>query len=183
MTRSKFMDILESEEISFYEQENRIIVDEPSIFDLEITSIPSGVIFRNGGDVYLDLVTNLPKDTEFENYGSVFIQSVVSFSKGIKFRNRGDVNIESLRVIDKEIIFKNSRDIKFDLLGKITKGIIFQNKGSIVFGSDDFPSFCEGVRFENGEDIKIFNSSIEKMFINGIRKQRILNCMIIQLYS
>ena len=181
MNKNKFLDFLDSEEISFSERGGRIIVDHSDIFDLDINSIPPGIIFRNEGDVYLDLITNLPKDTEFENGGHVFIPEVVSISKGVKFRNKGDVNMESLKEINNEIIFKNSGDLKFDVLDMISVKTIFQNAKSIFFLSEQLPSLNKNVRFENGKDIVMFEGNIKNVFIDGIRKQNILNCMIKQI--
>ena len=183
MRRDTFMDFLDKEEYSFTEQGNKIIIDDPSLFDADISSIPPGVIFRNGGDVYLDYVTSIPKGTEFENAGHVFVQGAISLSEGIKFRNRGDVNMESIRSFDVDIIFKNSGDLKFDLLNNINRPIIFQNRESIFFSSGSLPNFSKGVRFENGKGITVYDENIKSFFIPGIKQNRILNCMIKQIYG
>lgn len=183
MRRDKFMDILDEEGFNFYEQGNKIIIDEPCLFDMDISSIPSGVVFRNGGDVYLDYVTNIPKDTEFENDGHVFVQGAISLSTGIKFRNKGDVNMESIRSLDKDVIFKNSGDLKFDLLNNINSPVIFQNGESIFFASGSLPNFSKGVRFKNGKGVTVYDENVKNFFIPGIKDDRILNCMIQQIYG
>lgn len=177
------MDTLDKEGFNFYEQGNKIIIDEPSLFDLDVDSIPPDVTFRNGGDIYLDFVTVLPKNTEFENDGHVYVQGVTSLSEGIKFRNKGDVNMESIRSLDKQVIFKNSGDLKFDLLDYINKPIIFQNGESIFFTSGSLPFFSKGVRFENRGDIIAYDQNIKNFFIPEFRKQTILNCMISQIFG
>jgi hypothetical protein len=183
MRKDKFMDLLDKEEYSYFEQGGKIIIDEPSLFDLDIPSIPSGVVFRNGGDVYLDYVTFIPKGTEFENDGHVFVQGAISLSEGIKFRNRGDVNMESIRSFDVDIIFKNSGDLKFDLLNNINRPIIFQNRESIFFSSGSLPNFTKGVRFQNGKEIVVYDENVKNFFIPGIKDNRVLNCMIKQIYG
>lgn len=183
MRKDKFMDLLDGEEYSFFEQGGKIIIDEPSLFDLDIPTIPPGVVFRNGGDVYLDNVISIPKGTEFENEGHVYLQGVISLSDGIKFRNKGDVNMESLRSLDKETIFKNSGDLKFDLLDHINVPIFFQNDGAIFFASGGLPNFRRGIKFGNSGDITTYDQNLKNFFIEGIKKQRILNCMIKQIYG
>lgn len=183
MKRDKFIDILDEEEFNFYEQGNKIIIDEPCLFDMDISSIPPGVVFRNGGDVYLDYVTNIPKGTEFENDGHVFLQGAISLSEGIKFRNKGDVNIESIRSLDKDIIFKNTGDLRLDLLNDIKSPVIFQNGGSIFFPLGSLPNFSRGVRFKNKGEVEIYNDNLINFFIPQINKNEVLNCMIKQIYG
>lgn len=183
MRKDKFIDFLDKEGFSFYEEGNKIIIDESDLFDVDISSIPTGVIFRNDGDIYLDYITSVPKGTEFENKGHVYLQGAISLSEGIKFRNKGDVNMESIRSLDKDVIFKNTGDLKFDLLNNINRPVIFQNGESIFFSSGSLPNFSKGVRFENRGGITVYDENIKSFFIPGIKKNRILNCMIKQIYG
>jgi len=66
MTQEEFIDILDKKGYSYKIRGNKIIVthggsvllDSLSLsFSGFSTSLPSGVVFRNGGDVYLDALT------------------------------------------------------------------------------------------------------------------------------
>lgn len=181
MRKDKFMNFLEEMDYSFsLLPDKRILIDHDEDVDFaEIESIPSDILFKNNGNVYMDF-TSLPKNIEFENNGYVSLPEVLSVSSGLKFRNRGDVDLTSLKDIDKEIIFKNSGNITFDYLEYISDKIIFSNEGNVFLGNG-IPMLSKGIRFENKGDIIVFNSQLNKdFFIEGIRKQKILNSMIEQ---
>ena len=181
MRKDKFMDFLEENDHSFsILPDGRILIDSEDDVDLgEIQSIPSGILFKNSGNVYMDF-TSLPKNIEFENDGHVSISEVSTLSTGIKFRNRGDVDLGFIKDINKEVIFKNSGNIRFDDLESISAKIVFSNKGNITLGRE-FPIFSKGTRFENRGDLIVFNNLLNKdFFIEGIKKQKVLNSMIEQ---
>lgn len=181
MRKDKFMNFLEEMDYSFsLLPDKRILIDHDEDVDFaEIKSIPSDILFKNNGNVYMDF-TSLPKNIEFENNGYVSLPEVLSVSSGLKFRNKGDVDLTSLKGIDKEIIFKNSGDIIFHYLEYISAKIIFSNGGE-VFLANGIPIFSKRIRFENKGDIIVFNNPSNKdFFIEGIRKQKILNSMIEQ---
>ena len=52
-----------------------------------LTSLPPGVVFKNGGYVDLRSLTSLPLGVEFKNKLSVFLNSLTSIPSGVEFRN------------------------------------------------------------------------------------------------
>ena len=183
MTKSKFIKTLEELELSYFEQGNKIIIDEEGPVDLEgISEIPSNVCFRNLGEVYLEVLT-IPKGTEFENKGFVSLSEATKILEGVSFRNRGDVFIPKIKTIDSSVLFKNSMDISFESIEEISSPVVFSNGMDIYFLNGRIPELSKGVRFENGKKIITFNKDLDRFLsIEGIRTQKILNCMIKQIY-
>ena len=56
-----------------------------------LTSLPLGVVFKNGGGVYLSSLTSLPPGVNFKNEGHVGLRSLTSISPGVEFNNKGNV--------------------------------------------------------------------------------------------
>lgn len=89
MNREEFKKILEENQYSFYEADERIIINHNG--DLwrlrRIESIPEKVTFKNKGNVNLDYLTKLPEETIFHNKGHVTLNSLGTsgFSKGVRF--------------------------------------------------------------------------------------------------
>jgi len=69
------------------------------------------------------------------------------------------------------------------LLNNINRPIIFQNRESIFFSSGSLPNFTKGVRFQNGKEIVVYDENVKNFFIPGIKDNRVLNCMIKQIYG
>jgi hypothetical protein len=62
----------------------------------DIDTIPSGVVFRNRGNVWIGSITHLPSDVYFENKGNVILDSLKIIPPGVVFNNTGRVNLKSL---------------------------------------------------------------------------------------
>jgi hypothetical protein len=78
MTQEEFIKILKKKRYSYEIEGDKIIVTRERDFNFEtLTSIPPGVEFSNGGNVYLDSLTSLPSDVVFENRGDVNLEALI----------------------------------------------------------------------------------------------------------
>jgi hypothetical protein len=82
MTREEFKQILDDKGYPYEMEGNKIVVTGQRDVWLEsLTSLPPGVVFRNGGHVNLRELTSLPPGVVFENGGrhggSVFFESLI----------------------------------------------------------------------------------------------------------
>ncbi len=97
MSREEFIKVLDSEGYSYEIEVDRIVVTyEEHVYLSSLTSLPPGVVFKNGGSVWLRSLTSLPSGVEFKNRGSVYLKALTSLPPGVEFRNGGDVWLESL---------------------------------------------------------------------------------------
>jgi hypothetical protein len=114
MTREEFIKVLEKRAWDPYNKDtldiywkkkdyiyeiegNKIIVTYKGNVGLgSLTSLPSGVEFKNGGYVNLRKLTSIPPGVVFKNYGSVYLEDLTSLPPGVVFENGGDVNLGSL---------------------------------------------------------------------------------------
>ena len=97
MTREEFIEILDEKGYSYEIEGDQIIVTDEGHVNLgSLTSLPTGVEFRNEGNVDLQSLTSLPLNVEFENDGNVNLKSLTSISPGVEFRNEDRVYLESL---------------------------------------------------------------------------------------
>ncbi len=100
MTREEFIEILDREGYSYEIEGDKIVVTDDNVdisFGSGLTTLPSGVEFRNGG--FLDAMNaliELPPDVKFSNDGGVALSSLKRISPGVVFRNEGDVELHSL---------------------------------------------------------------------------------------
>jgi hypothetical protein len=81
MTRSGFIRLLDKKRYSYeIEGDKIVILSKGDIKNLgSITSLPPGVEFRNGGEVWLDSLKIIPPGVEFNNRGhSVYLNSLLS---------------------------------------------------------------------------------------------------------
>jgi hypothetical protein len=101
MTREEFIEILNRRYYSWASEGNNIVITDRGEIDLDITSIPPNVEFRNDTYVYLDSLKSLPPN--------------------IKFKNRGSVSLYALNSIPPEITFENGRGVWLDSFGIDTK--------------------------------------------------------------
>ena len=68
MTREEFIKELDKSNYSYRIEGNKIVVTNKMGVNLNsLTSLPSGVVFKNGGNVYLSSLTSLPPGVEFIN--------------------------------------------------------------------------------------------------------------------
>jgi hypothetical protein len=78
MTREEFIEILNREEYSYEIQGDKIVVTHERAVNLsDLTFLPPGVEFRNGGSVFLHKLTYLPPGVVFKNKGPVNLRSLV----------------------------------------------------------------------------------------------------------
>ena len=97
MTQEEFIAILDNKDYSYKTEWNKIVVThEDTVYLCSLTSIPSGVEFKNRGLVSLSSLETLPPGVVFENMGSVWLESLTSIPPGVEFRNGKGVNWNSL---------------------------------------------------------------------------------------
>lgn len=117
MTREAFIEVLKREDYSYKIEGDKIVVtDEEGVWLQSLTSIPSGVVFKNEGDVYLRALTSLPPGVEFRNRGVVSLDSLTSIPHGVEFRNRGVVLLNVLTSIPPGVVFRNEGDVYLGFL-------------------------------------------------------------------
>ena len=92
MTQEKFREVLDERRYSYKIEGGKVIVTGDGYVDLRsLTSLPPGVVFKNGGGVDLGALTSLPPGVVFNNEGSVYLGSLVGGSF-----NRWKGNIEGI---------------------------------------------------------------------------------------
>ncbi len=104
MTREKFIKVLEKKRYYYEIEGDKIIVTDRGYVNLRsLKTLPPGVEFKNGCNVWLDKLETLPPGVEFNNYswiphngGNVYLMSLKTIPPGVEFNNVGDVNLESL---------------------------------------------------------------------------------------
>jgi len=117
MTKEEFIEELNREKYSYEIQGNKIVVLERGYVSLvALTSLPTGVVFKNGGDVYLGALTSLPPGVEFKNGGHVYLSALTSLASGVEFRNGGGVWLESLTSLPPGVEFNNEGDARLESL-------------------------------------------------------------------
>jgi len=112
MTREEFIEVLKKEGYSYEIVGGKIIITDRGPVDLDrLTSIPSGVAFKNGGGVYLMDLASLPPGVVFKNEGRVELVSLTSLPPGVKFSNGAHVILNSLTSLPSGVVFKNKGDV------------------------------------------------------------------------
>ena len=97
MTQEEFIEVLDEKGYSYEIEGDKIVVThEGHVYFESLTSIPTGVEFKNGGSVLLNLLTSIPTGVEFNNEGPVNLRSLTSISPGVEFRNKERVYLKSL---------------------------------------------------------------------------------------
>ena len=96
MTQEEFIRVLNKEGYSYEIEGNKIIVTSKGNVWLEsLTSIPSGVEFKNRSDIRFPSLETLPPGVEFKNGGEIHLVSLKTIPPGVKFNNGGDVKLSS----------------------------------------------------------------------------------------
>jgi len=117
MTREEFIKVLEKEGYSYKLEGDKIVVTDEGHVNLgSLTSLPTGVEFRNGGHVNLGSLTSLPTGVEFRNEGNVDLQSLTSLPLNVEFENDGNVNLKSLTSISPGVEFRNEDRVYLESL-------------------------------------------------------------------
>ena len=99
MTQEEFIEILKNEKYSYEIKGDKIIVThKETVYLSALTSLPSGVEFRNGGNVYLSSLTSLPPGVEFKNGGGVDLDSLIG--GWFKFRGGNIEGVTSKRLLN-----------------------------------------------------------------------------------
>jgi hypothetical protein len=98
------------------------------------------------------------------------------------FLSRNSIYFQGgLNKIGKGTIFKNWHGLIFNRgIEKIEEDVIFQNSGDIII-REKIGSLSKGVKFNNGGAVG--GKGLDEISIGGISNNRILNCMIKQLYG
>jgi hypothetical protein len=111
MTREEFIKVLDGSGYSYRKEGEKIVVTgsiRPGNVWLDgITSIPSGVVFDNLGQVSLGSMDKIPDDIVFTNGGEVFLDRLKTISSDTIFNNKKDIYLPSLRSIPSGLQFKN----------------------------------------------------------------------------
>ena len=113
-------------------------------------------------DGILDLydIQSIPEGIIFENDGLINLNNISLIPKGTIFSNPGTLYAQSAIEIEEDVEFNNI-DLFLRSTVKLSKGVKFNNSGSILNKS----------------------KMIESLQIDGIKIQRILNCLIEQVYK
>jgi hypothetical protein len=97
MTREEFIEVLEEKGCSYMIEDDKIVViHDIHVYLNSLRTLPSGVEFKNEGDVFLGLLKTLPSGVEFNNMGDVDLDSLETIHPGVEFKNRGDVWLRKL---------------------------------------------------------------------------------------
>jgi len=97
MSREEFINELDKKGYSYEIQGDKLVVTHEWDVRLNsLTSLPPGVVFRNGGDVSLDSLTSLPPGVEFRNGEYVELRALTSLPPGVEFKNGSDVLLRDL---------------------------------------------------------------------------------------
>jgi hypothetical protein len=97
MTREAFIEVLKGKGYSYREEGDKIVVTCEKVCHLpSLTSLPSGVEFKNGRQVNLRSLTSLPSGVKFNNGWQVDLRSLTSLPPGVEFNNQVGVYLDSL---------------------------------------------------------------------------------------
>jgi len=132
--------------------------------------LPEGIVFNNGGDVYLNSYNShpLPEGIVFNNGGDVYLNSYNShpLPEGIVFNNGGDVYLNSYNShpLPKDIVFNNGCDVYLSSYNShpLPKDIVFNNGCDVYLSSYNSHPLPEGTTFNNGGDVYL-GSEIKKI--------------------
>jgi hypothetical protein len=107
MTREEFIDVLDEKGYSYHIEGDKIIVTRKGHVELGSLTLPPGVEFKNGGNVFLHRLQSIPPDVEFNNVLDVFLRPLTSIPPGVEFNNGGDVNLGSITSLSPGVEFNN----------------------------------------------------------------------------
>jgi hypothetical protein len=135
MTQKEFIEVLKEKDYSYeIEGDNIVVTHKWTVYLSDLTSLPSGVVFRNEGyvnergDVYLNALTSLPPDVVFSNKGNVNLRDLTSLPPGVVFSNKGNVNLRDLTSLPSGVEFRNEGNVN---LNSIIGGWFFEWKGNV----------------------------------------------------
>jgi hypothetical protein len=132
MTQKEFINELDEKGYSYEIQGDKLVVThEGDVYLNDLTSLPPGVEFKNGGTVMLNALTSIPPGVEFRNEGNVHLRDLTSLPPGVEFRNGGVVNLRALTSLPPGVVFRNKGDIYLNRLIPIFGGNFKDWKGNI----------------------------------------------------
>ncbi len=145
--------------------------DEIRLMRRGIRDFPSGVIFRNTGNVFLNgnLISSLPEDIRFENGGCVDLSynRLSTLPKGIKFNQGGGLYLShnQLNTLPKGIKFnqREGLNLSHNQLKTLPEGLEFKNRratdescwGEVDFSHNQLESLPERLEFKNEGDVDL----------------------------
>ena len=105
MTREDFIKKLNRERYSYTEEGGKIVVTYENNVNLNsLETLPPGVEFKNGRDVWLNSLTSIPPGVMFENEGDVKLESLVGEFTRYFSKWKGNIEgIGSNRLLNKMI--------------------------------------------------------------------------------
>jgi len=117
MTREEFIKVLDDKGYSYEIEGNKIVVThDRNVYLHSLTSLPPGVVFRNGGHVYLESITSIPPGVVFRNGGHVGLGALPSLPPGVVFRNGESVYLSRLASLPPGVEFRNKGQVWLDAL-------------------------------------------------------------------
>jgi hypothetical protein len=73
-----------------------------------IEELPSGIEFRNGGDIQMGELKELPSDVVIANGGTIFLRSIEKIHPGVEFNNGQGKYLESVSFLSVFLGDKNN---------------------------------------------------------------------------
>ena len=77
MTQEEFIKVLKENDFSYKIEGDKIVVNGGHVSLDDLTTIPSGVKFKNGRGVNLNALTTIPAGVKFVNGRNVYLNSLV----------------------------------------------------------------------------------------------------------
>ena len=107
MTQKEFIEVLNKNGYSYEIEGDKVVVTHKGYVDLgSLTSLPPGVVFRNGGGVVLRSLTSLPPGAEFKNGRDVYLGYLIGrWFKEWKGNLKGIESKRLLNVMIKQGVF------------------------------------------------------------------------------
>lgn len=129
MNRDEFIGMLDKKGYSYKVEGDKIIVNDKRDISFPFrTTIPSGVVFMNGGYVDLTSVNTMYPGVEFRNEGDVILRSLRAIPYDVVLSNNGDIDLRELTMIPSRLRFNNTGNVllkwKFDIEGIRSKEIL-----------------------------------------------------------
>lgn len=129
MSQEEFIKVLKKNHYSYEIEGDKIVVTyKDDVIFGALTSLPTGVEFKNKGDVYLSSLTSLLPVVKFRNKGHVYLGDLTSLTPGVEFRNKGHVVLKALTSISPGVVFDNEENV---ILKSLIGGWFNDSKGNI----------------------------------------------------
>jgi len=93
----------------------------------------------------------------------------------------GHVDLEDINYLPYHICFQNNGYVDLSSIEILPDYTVFENDGNIYLNS--LKGFSKGVRFKNEKDMFGIPHLINSLSIEGISPQKIINCLIKQIYG